>query len=108
MEISCPINIDKFDGDYCCWMEVTNVPETFIKQAKEIDGENYEPSCFGICVTKATDGGEFWNVTTENPIGQLFYIDINGEKNWMAYKLSEEEEQKAIEFCKNYIKENKM
>ena len=108
MKINCAINIDRFDENYICWMEVKDISESFIKQAQEIDGENYEPSCFGICVTKTTDGGEFWCVTTESHGGQLFYIDNWGTKHWLEYKLTEEEENQAIEFCKKYIKENKI
>lgn len=104
MKVNTVINIDNFDGDYICWLEVKNVPKQFIKQAKQIDKENYFSSCFGICVVKDTDGGEFWNVTTESSIGQLFYIDNLGDKHWMAYELTEEEEKQAIDFCKDYIK----
>lgn len=106
IKVNDVINIDNFDGDYICWLEVIGVPSIFIEQAKQIDGENYNSFCFGICVTKDTDGGEFWNVVTEVPIGQLFYIDNWGKKHWMKYELTEKEESQAIEFCKNYIKEN--
>ena len=106
MKLNTLFIIYNFYGYYICWLEVIDVPKTFIKQAKLIDGENYNPSCFGICVTKSIDGGEFWNVITESFIGELFYIDNYGTKHWMRYELTEEEEIQAIEFCKNYIKEN--
>ena len=101
-----PINFDKFDEDYICWLEVTNVPLKFQEKAKEIDKKYYNKTCFGVCVVKNTDGGEFWNIVRENPVGELFYIDINGNKNWFEYELSEDEETEMIDFCENYIKEN--
>lgn len=106
MKINAIISIDNFDGNYVCWLEVTDVPFTFIKQAKQIDGVNYSSSCFGICVTRDIDGGEFWNVIIEEPAGQLFYVDNLGNKHWLNYELTEEEENQAIEFCKKFIKEN--
>lgn len=108
MKVNEAISIDNFDGDYVCWMEVIDVPLIFIKQAKRIDGENYSSSCFGICVTKHNDNKNIWNVISEDPIGQLFYVDNLGDKHWMDYKLTEEEENQAIEFCKNYINENNL
>lgn len=106
MKVNGIINIDRFDEDYICWLEVKNIPEQFIKQAKQIDKENYEESCFGICVVKDTENGEVWNVITESHVGELFYIDVWGTKHWLEYELTEDEKTKAIDFCKNYIKEN--
>jgi hypothetical protein len=36
----------------------------------------------------------------------LFYIDNDGEKHWMPYVLTEDEEKEAIEFCKKYLGRN--
>ena len=108
LKINGVINIDKFDEDYICWLEVTNIPKIFIKQAKLIDGKNYNSTCFGICIVKDNECEEKWNVITESFIGQLFYIDDYGTKHWMRYNLNDNEETQAIEFCKNYIQINKI
>lgn len=108
MKINCPINIDKFDEDYICWMEVTNVPEQFKTEAKQIDGEYYDSTCFGICVVKSVDDPKVWNVITESSVGELFYTDNWGTKHWLEYDLTDDEKTQAIEFCKNYIKENNL
>lgn len=91
---------DKFDGDYVCWVCVQDISDEFIQKAKEIDGENYLPTCFGICVGKDEDG---WYVCQDAPGCELYYIDNDGEKHWMEYVLSEAEEENAIEFCKFYV-----
>lgn len=106
IEIRCPINIDKFDENYICWMEVMNIPEQFKTEAKQIDGEYYDSTCFGICVVKDTDDEDIWNVITESHVGELFYTDNLGNQHWMKYNLTEKKQ--AIDFCKNYIEENNL
>ena len=104
-----PINFDKFhDDEYICWVEVSNVPSKFKEKAKEIDKVYYNETCFGVCIVKTTEEQELWNAVRENSIGDLFYIDINGNKNWFEYELSENEEELMIDYCRNYIKENNL
>ena len=94
---------DKFwDDEYICWVEVKDIPQKFIKQAKQIDGDNYSEDCFGICVSKGEDDG--WCVCQDAPGCELYYIDIDGEKHWMKYVLSEAEYNNAINFCEDYVK----
>lgn len=93
---------DKFDeNEYCCWVEVTDVPETIIQEAKEIDGIYYDATCFGVCVT-CSDGK--WLVCQDAPGCELYYIDFFGSTIWLNYVLSDSEKENAIDFCKNYVK----
>ena len=108
IKIRCPIDIDKFDENYICWMEVMNIPEQFKIEAKQIDGIYYNSTCFGICVVKDTDDEDIWNVITESHVGELFYTDNLGNKHWMKYNLTENEKKQAIDFCKNYIEKNNL
>lgn len=104
MKIAKMEQCDKFDdNEYVCWVEVKEIPDQFIQEAKEIDGKNYEPTCFGICVEQDETG---WFVYREIPECDLYYIENYGNRCWMKYVLSEKERNEAIEFCKNYIKEN--
>lgn len=96
-------NCDKFwDNEYVCWVTVDGVGDKFIREAKEIDGEFYSSDCFGIWVGKDNEG---WFIGQDSPGCELFYIDNDGEKHWMSYILSDEEEELAIKFCKEYIGE---
>ena len=93
---------DKFDeNEYCCWVQVTDVPDNFVQEAKEIDGEWYSNTCFGICVT-CSDGE--WYVCQDNIGCELYYIDFLGNTIWFNYILSDAEKESAIEYCKNYVK----
>lgn len=96
---------DEFDADIICWLNVEDVPDYFKFLAKNIDGEAYLESCFGICVGKDEDG---WYVCEDKPSCMLFYIDNDGDKHWMPYALTDEEEKQAIEFCKNYFGGNRI
>ena len=103
MKIKNIEHVDQFGmREYICWAEVTEVPEEFVVQAKEIDGENYCEGCFGICVGHDENG---WYVCQDYPSSELFYVDNDGDKRWMSYKLTEEEEIEAIKFCRKYIEQ---
>jgi hypothetical protein len=91
---------DEFDSAVVCWLEVEDVSDYLKCLGKEIDRENYLESCFGICVGCDEDG---WYVCQDAPSCELFYIDNDGEKHWMPYVLTEDEEKEAIEFCKKYL-----
>ena len=92
---------DKFcDNEYVCYVTVENIPNEFMDQAKEIDKENYTSDCFGIWVGNDEDG---WFVGQDSPGCELYYIDNDGEKHWMEYVLSDDEEELAIKYCKEYI-----
>ena len=94
---------DKFDGEYVCWVIVQNIPAKFVQEAKRIDKKNYSPTCFGICVGKDECG---WYICQDAPGCELYYVDNNGDKNWMDYVLSHAEEISAIEYCKKYVSGN--
>lgn len=91
---------DEFDSAVVCWLEVKDVSDDFKQLAKQIDRENYSEDCFGICVGCDEDG---WYICQDAPSCELFYIDNNGEKHWMDYVLTEEENREAIEFCKKEL-----
>ena len=100
MQIKIMEHYDEFDSAVVCWLEVKDVSDDFKQLAKQIDRENYSEDCFGICVGCDEDG---WYICQDAPSCELFYIDNNGEKHWMDYVLTEEENREAIEFCKKEL-----
>ena len=103
MKIQSIEHIDDFGMHEClCWTVVDGVPTQFIEEAKAIDGDNYCEACFGICVGSDEDG---WFVNQDDINCELYYIDNNGDKHWMNYKLTEQEEADAIAYCKKYVGE---
>ena len=100
MKIEIMEHYDEFDGAVVCWLEVEEVEDYFKCLAKQIDGENYSEDCFGICVGCDEDG---WYVCQDSPSCELFYVDNNGDKHWMDYVLTDDENTEAIKFCKEYL-----
>ena len=97
MKIKTMEHYDEFDSSVVCWLEVEDVSCHFKLLAQQIDKENYLESCFGICVGCDEEG---WYVCQDAPGCELFYIDNDGEKHWMPYVLTEDENTEAIKFCK--------
>lgn len=96
MKIKRLEHYDKFDtNEYIFWLCIKNVPRKFVKQAKVIDGKNYNKDCFGVCVVY---DGE-WSVCIDNLNSELYYIDNNGNKHWLKYILNFKERNLVISFC---------
>ena len=105
MKVKCIEHVDDFGiNENVCWIEVNDVESRFIEEAKTIDKDNYCEGCFGICVGHNEDE---WYISEDEPGSELFYIDNDGDKHWMNYKLTDTEEIDAIEFCKKYLGEEK-
>ena len=103
MKVKCIEHVDEFGAnERTFWLEVEDVPMELIEEAKVIDGENFDMSCFGICVIQT---GDNWFVVMDEPGRDMFYIDNDGDKHWLWYIVSTEEEYDAIEYCMNNIKE---
>ena len=103
MKIRCIEHVDEFGAnERTFWLEVEDVPRELIEEAKVIDGENFDISCFGVCVIQT---GDNWFVAMDEPGRDMFYIDNNGDKHWLQYIVSTEEEHDAIKYCMNDIKE---
>lgn len=104
MKVRCIEHVDKFnENEYVFWLEVDAVPKEFIEKAKQIDGEEFLETCFGICVMCNEND---WCICQDDADCELFYIDNEGKKHWFKCKLIELEASEAIEFCKNNLKED--
>lgn len=103
MKIKCIEHVDDFSSnEHVCWAEVVDIPKQLVEEAKAIDGEHYCENCFGICVGCDEEG---WYICQDSFDQELYYVDNDGEKYWMDYKLTEPEKNEAIEFCKKYLGE---
>lgn len=93
--------IDSFgNSEKVFWLKADKVTNDMVVIAKEIDRENYSRDCFGVCIVY-TDGK--YNFIQRNKESEFYYIDNNGEKHWLPYKLSYQEKQKAINICKSNL-----
>lgn len=101
MKIDYVNYVDDFDADeHVFWLVVIDVPEEFIKKAKEVDGEDFESGCFSICIYHNEDE---WDVERDGYKHELFYVCNDGDRIWFKYELTEEEKNVAIDLCKEYL-----
>lgn len=105
-----PNGIEHYDafGDaiiFYCNIDSGSVSDELIKQAKEIDKENYSPNCFGVCVNFSDDG---FCVVEDKPLYEIYYIDNVGNKNYLAYSLSDEEKEMFFSECRREILQRMM
>ena len=99
MKIKGINHVDKFyENERAFWLDLEEIPEELIEQAKKIDGDNFSESRFGMLVVQT---GYNWFVCMDAPSKDVYYIDNNGNRHWMKYVMSEEEEQHAIDYCVN-------
>lgn len=87
-----------------CTMIAENVPENLVQYAKDIDDDNYCPSCFVTQITYYDDEDQF-RVDTGTPDGREFaYVDADG--NWLGldYEFSDEEIDQLVGIAKDVIK----
>ena len=91
-------HMDDFNGDKIFWLQANNVEQEYIEQAKHIDKENFLLECFGICVNYSNEDKEYM-VCQDKFDCELYYVDNDGDKHWLNYKLTKEECEKAVKFC---------
>lgn len=98
---------DLFDDESIFWTELSDAPMSIQNIAKEIDGENYDPRCFGMCICQDIDSKQF-EVVQDIDIStgitkNIFYIDNDGEKHWLHAELSKEFINQAFAACGRMI-----
>ena len=95
---------DCFPDGILVWLELTDLPERFQKQAREIDGGNFSPTAFGLCACwdQANRTAELITDTDPEPGNSrnAFYSDTNGEKHWFEISLPPELMDQVHSVCR--------
>ena len=93
-------HIDDFDGEKIMWIDVDvfGVPKEIKKAAQQIDKENYDETCFGVCIIYNYQIPELY-FCEDKPECILFYTDNNGLKHWFFYHLSDIERYGFFSKC---------
>jgi hypothetical protein len=86
---------------FWCAAEVTN--EDFIGIARAIDKDDYNADCFGVCIVLDENGFEVSCHSSSDE--QLYYTDVDGNKTYFNYKLTEEEIKGFTKVCANKVLE---
>lgn len=94
---------DHFEDETVFWGEMSGLPQDIQDWAKAIDGEAYNPNCFGLCVFHSQTTKE-WAIMTETDLStgeslNIFYVDNDGNKHWRKAELPEEITQQVFEAC---------
>lgn len=78
-------------------MAMDNMPEKYVEQAKKIDGEAYAEECFAFQFRFSIGTNRFF----VNEVGgkEAYYIDENGDKHYLDYKIPQNLTNIAIDQC---------
>lgn len=101
-------HFDHFDTETILWADISCVPEEIQRNAREIDGEEYNPNGFGVCIYYSWSKREFDVVTNTdleyNKSQNIYYIDINGDKHWFEAELPQEFMNEVFAACREELK----
>lgn len=94
---------DHFDTETLFWVDISDMPENIQDKAREIDGAEYSPSRFGVCVIYDWTKKEFDLIMDAVPFTgeerNVYYIDMDGDKHWFKVELAPEFTQEVFAAC---------
>lgn len=101
---------DIFEEDVIVfWADISNPSQAIQAMAQEIDGAEFSPDRFGICVNYSFVQKDFFVVTDTEMASEdhrsIFYIDQNGNKHWFKADLPQELLDQIIGECKKVVQE---
>ena len=95
---------DCFPDGVLVWMELTDLPERYQVKAREIDGEKFSPTDFGLCAFWDLEKRSARLITDTDPETErgrnVFYIDAEGEKHWHEIDLPPELMEQVQDRCR--------
>lgn len=108
MEFKRIEHYDIFEGDVVIfWADISNPPQTIQAIAREIDGPNFSPDHFGVCVNYSFEEKDFYVVTDTgmSPEDQrnIFYIDQDGDKHWFKTDIPQGLFNQIVGECKKIV-----
>ena len=73
------------------WVNFSGAPQAMQAEARRIDGEHFDPNCFGICVNYDFEQRQFYIVVDTEASAvypsNVYYIDHTGDKHWFTTEL---------------------
>ena len=95
---------DCFPDGVLVWMELTDLPERYQVKAREIDGEKFSPTDFGLCAFWDLEKRSADLITDTDPETgdgrSVFYVDAEGEKYWHEIDLPPELMEQVQDRCR--------
>lgn len=100
---------DHFSDCTIFWAEISDVPPDIQSAAAIIDGADYLPDGFGLCVSHEKASGELEIMTERGQAGDkplnIFYIDNDGNYRWFHADMPRDFIQQVLMACKNILTE---
>jgi hypothetical protein len=81
---------------FWCVCDSEEIPNELKEKAMIIDGENYDETCFGVCVIFDSEG---FHMCQDSPNCEIYYIDNDGDKHWFEYVFTYEESEDFFDAC---------
>lgn len=97
-------NYDVFEDDVITfWVNLSNAPQAMQAEARQIDGEYFDPNCFGVCVNYDFEQRQFYIVVNTEASAvhpsNVYYIDHTGDKHWFTAELPQTFIEQAFLAC---------
>lgn len=98
-------SFDHFQDETIFWAALSDPPAKLKTAASRIDGDNYNESCFGVCVIFDAKSQKFdFVVEMEgNNAHPVYYIDNDGDKTWFACEIPEELSRCIFSECQQIL-----
>jgi len=83
------------------WAALSDMPEAVQSRAKEIDGAEYDPQGFGVCVGYDFAKKEFFVFTDNDTIADanIYYVDKGGDRRWFRAEIGDELTRQIFGAC---------
>ena len=100
---------EHFDGVSAFTAEISGLPQSIQDEAKKIDGEAYNASCFEMYIYYDLETGAFTVSTEKDPATgedcNVYYVDDNGDKHWFKVEMPEEFTSEVFAACTKNMEE---
>lgn len=83
-------------------MALGRMPSKYIKMAQKIDGDAYTDCCFAFEFKFLMDANRYVIINEDDK--EAYYMDEDGNKHWMDYKIPKNVYNRAVEQCNAHLK----
>ena len=105
MKFNAIDNVDDFADEAIFWISLTDPPAELKRKAMLIDGEEYSEGCFAVWVSFYFDTQKFEFVKEKagDEYRSVFYIDNDGQRNYLPYEIPEELAKRIFSECQKHL-----
>lgn len=92
------------------WVALSNIPVELERKATLIDGENYNETCFGVCVAFSAETQKFDLVVEmdNDEAGSVYYVGNDGDIHWLSCKVPESLANLIFSECQQILDHKKV